>query len=331
LVEQPSFRCIADPGKMGHDDPVWSAPKIGLNASLDQQGRHSMKSIDFRAGGPGMVQIFAAIVAAGILWPSSAAQTATLEEIQKRGYMVVATEDDYPPFEFVKDGKPQGLDHELTALLKDYAKFEIRQQILPWQGLLAGVATGKYDIAISAAVITEERSKSLDFTMPIAEGTHYYVKRKGDTRIMGVKDLSGKVVGVQQGSALYAGLPELEEMLKKTGGKLGSVVQYASYPEAYQDLVNKRLDYVINTVVTVSSLVRERPDVFEAGEAVSQRAYHAWAVKKGNKELLTYINGFLAEQRKAGNMTKLQEKWLGRAFPDMPMEAKLPGDRPMPN
>jgi polar amino acid transport system substrate-binding protein len=275
--------------------------------------------------------MFAAACVAGLVAAVSPVRSATLEEIQKRGYMVVATEDDYPPFEFVKDGKPQGLDHELTALLKEHAKFEIRQQILPWQGLLAGVATGKYDIAISAAVITDERAKTLDFAMPIAEGTHYYVKRKGDTRIMSVKDLSGKVVGVQQGSALYAGLPELDEMLKTTGGKLGSVVQYASYPEAYQDLVNKRLDYVINTIVTVSSLVRERPDVFEAGEAVSKRAYHAWAVKKGNKELLTYINGFLAEQRKSGAMSKLQEKWLGRAFPDAPMEAKLPGDRPMPD
>lgn len=285
-----------------------------------------MRSIDFRAA-----SLSAALLAIGLVLAAGTAPAATLDEIQKRGYLIVATEDDYPPFEFVKDGKPQGLDHELTDLLRKYAKFEVRQQILPWQGLLAGVATGKYDIAISAAVITDERAKTLDFTMPIAEGTHYYVKRKGDTRIMSIKDLSDKTVGVQQGSALYAGLPYLDEMLKKMGGKLGPVVQYASYPEAYQDLVNKRTDYVINTVVTVSSLVRERPDVFEAGQAVSERSYHAWAVKKGNKELLTYINGFLAEQRKNGTMSKIQEKWLGRAFPDMPMEAKLPGDRPMPN
>lgn len=290
-----------------------------------------MKSVDFRAAGLSMVRTFAALIATGLLLAYSAVQAATLDEIQKRGYLIVATEDDYPPFEFVKDGKPQGLDHELADLLRKYAKFEVRQQILPWQGLLAGVATGKYDIAISAAVITDERAKTLDFAMPIAEGTHYYVKRKGDARIMNIKDLSDKTVGVQQGSALYAGLPYLDEMLKKMGGKLGPVVQYASYPEAYQDLVNKRTDYVINTVVTVSSLVRERPDVFEAGQAVSERSYHAWAVKKGNKELLTYINGFLAEQRKSGTMSKLQEKWLGRAFLDMPMEAKLPGDRPMPN
>ncbi len=255
---------------------------------------------------------------------------ASLEEIKKRGYMIVATEDDYPPFEFIKDGKPAGLDHALVALLKKWAPFEIRQEILPWQGLLAGVATGKYDVAISAAIITDERAKSLTFTMPVAEGTHYYVFRAGDNRIKGIKDLSSLTVGVQQGSALAAALPELDEMLKKMGGHLGKVVQYASYPEVYQDLANGRLDYAINSIVTVASLVREKPKVFAMGQAVSKRSYHAWAVKQGNNELRDYLNEFLAAQRKNGALYKLQGEWLGTAFPDLPWVGKLPGDRPLP-
>jgi polar amino acid transport system substrate-binding protein len=267
----------------------------------------------------------------GLAVNAGLAAAASLEEIRKRGYMIVATEDDYPPFEFIKDGKPIGLHHDLVAILKKSAPFEIRQEILPWQGLLAGVATGKYDVAITAALITDERAKTLSFTMPTAEGTHYYVIRAGDNRIKGIKDLSGLTVGVQQGSALAAALPELDEMLKKTGGRLGRVVQYASYPEVYQELANGRLDYAINTVVTVASLVREKPNVFAMGQGVSQRAYHAWAVKKGNNELRAYLNQFLAEQRKNGMLYQLQEKWLGKSFPDLPQVGMLPGDRPMPD
>jgi len=62
---------------------------------------------------------------------------------------------------------------------------------------LAGVSTGKYDAAITAAIITKERKKSLDFTSPIADATHYYVKRKDDKSITSIKDLNGKAVGVQ--------------------------------------------------------------------------------------------------------------------------------------
>jgi polar amino acid transport system substrate-binding protein len=274
--------------------------------------------------------MFCVAASLGLYVAANLANAASLDEIKKRGYLIAATEDDYPPFEFVKDGQPQGLDHGLVEVLKKSAPFEIRQQILPWQGLLAGVTTGKYDIAISAALITEERAKSLDFTMPIADGTHYYVIRKGDTRIKDIPDLAGKTVGVQQGSALAAALPELDEMLKKTSGKLGTVKEYASYPEAYQDLANGRLDYVINTIVTVASLVRDKPDVFEMGKPVSKTAYHAWAVKKGNAELLAFFNDFLAEQRKNGTMSTLQEKWLGKSFPNLPDKPLLPGDLPIP-
>ena len=58
------------------------------------------------------------------------ASAATLQEIKQRGYMIVATEDDYPPFEFVKDGVGMGLDHDLFRLLQKEGTFEIRQQIL---------------------------------------------------------------------------------------------------------------------------------------------------------------------------------------------------------
>jgi hypothetical protein len=61
-------------------------------------------------------------------------------------------------------------------------------------------------------------------------------------------------------------LPELEVMLAKTGGKVGKVVEYTSYPEAYQDLALSRTDYVINTVINLNALVKEKPAVFECGD-----------------------------------------------------------------
>jgi polar amino acid transport system substrate-binding protein len=246
------------------------------------------------------------------------AHAATFEEIKKRGYLLVATEDDYKPFEFVQDGKPTGFDNELLELLRKFAQFEVRQDIIPWTGLLAGVSTGKYDVALTAALITKERAKSLDFTAPIADATHYFVKRKGDTSIKEIKDLNGKVLGIQAGSGLLQRLPELEAMLAKTNGKIGKVVEYTSYPEAYQDLGLKRTDFVINTIINIQALVKEKPNVFEVGLPVSGKSYPAWAVAKGNAELLAFLDGFLAEQKKNGNFTKLQEKWFGQSFPDLP-------------
>ena len=247
------------------------------------------------------------------------AHAATLDEIKKRGYLMVATEDDFRPFEFVKDGKPTGFDNELVEDLRKYAPFEIRQEIIPWTGILAGVSTGKYDIAMTAAIITKERKQSLDFTSPIADATHYYVKRKGDTAISAIKDLSGKTVGVQAGSALLARLPELDAMLKKDGGTLGKIVEYTSYPEAYQDLALGRTDYVVNTVINLKTLVTDKPGAFELGQAVSGKSFPAWAVAKGNTELLAFFNEFIAKEKASGRFAELQKKWFGDSFPDLPV------------
>src|SRR5271168_1670585 len=244
-------------------------------------------------------------------------QAASMDEIKKRG-LIVATEDDFRPFEFVKDGKATGFDNEMIDDLRKYAPFEIKQQILPWTGILAGVSTGKYDVAITAVIITKERKQSLDFTSPIADATHYYVKRKDDKSISSIKDLNGKIVGVQAGSALLARLPELGGMLEKEGGKLGKIVEYTSYPEAYQDLALGRVDYVVNTVINLQTLVAEKSAVFELGQAVSGKSYPAWAVAKGNTELLNFLNGFIAKEKETGRFAELQKKWFGNSFPDLP-------------
>ena len=247
------------------------------------------------------------------------ANAVTMEEIKKRG-LIVATEDDFRPFEFVKDGKPTGFDNEMLDDLRKYAPFEIKQEILPWTGILAGVSTGKYDVAITAAIVTKDRKKSLDFTSPIADTTHYYVKRKDDKLITSIKDLSGKTVGVQAGSALLARLPELNGMLEKDGGKLGKIVEYTSYPEAYQDLALGRVDYVVNTIINLKTLVAEKPKVFEIGQAVSGKSFPAWAVGKDSPELVAFLDEFIAKQKASGRFAELQQKWFGESFPDLPVK-----------
>src|SRR6202030_4514306 len=114
---------------------------------------------------------FAALAGLFVMPVLQNARASGLEEIKKRG-LIAATEDDFRPFEFVKDGKPTGFDNELIEDLRKSAPFEIKQEILPWTGILAGVSTGKYDVAITAAIITKERKQSLDFTSPIADATH---------------------------------------------------------------------------------------------------------------------------------------------------------------
>jgi len=248
----------------------------------------------------------------------SAGKAATLDEIKKRGYMTVATEDDFRPFEFTLNGKPTGYDQELLESFKKKVGFEVRQDIIPWTGILPGVSTGKYDAAVTAVLVTQERMKVLDFCAPVAESVDYYLKRKGDKRIQGIKDLSGLPLGVEAGSAMLKMLPQLDDMLKATGGSLGKIVSYQGYPEAYQDLALGRIDYVVNVWLSLKTIAKEKPDTFEVGEAVSKATYIAWPLVKGNTELLTLMNDFLLGARRDGSMYALQKKYFDTTYENMP-------------
>lgn len=249
---------------------------------------------------------------------SMATQAATLSEIESNGVMNVVSEDNYAPFEMIKDGKPIGFDHDAISALRAYAPFKVNSQVMPWTGLLPAVLSGRYDIAMTGAVITPERLQVFDFTQPIASAQHFAIIRKNENDIKTVADLSGKTVGVQAGSAMLTDLPQLEKMLAKTGGKLGKVIQYTSYPDAYVDLANGRLDYVINAFVPAKNLTMTRPNIFKLSVPVSGPGYHAWAIPKGHKALLAYMDKFIDHLRSTGELAKLQEKWFGVTMPNLP-------------
>lgn len=262
-----------------------------------------------------MLVAFAVVVP---LIGQSSGHAATLDEIKARGYMVVATEDDFAPFEFVKDGKGQGFDYDMIEELRKYAPFKIRQEVLPWTGILPGVTQGKYDAAITGCSITAERMSSLSFSQPWALATHYSITRAGAQNAKTLAQLSGLTVGVQTGSAQLSRLPELGQMLKKTGGSVGKIVQYPSYPEIYADLANGRLDYVVNTLIGANTLVHQRPTVFQVGVQVAGQGYYAYPVMKGNDSVLEFLTGFVEHLRQTGRLAELQKKWFGQAFNDLP-------------
>ena len=263
------------------------------------------------------------LVIAGAVLAGTLSAHADMADIKGRGYLTVATEDDYAPFNYIVDGQPEGFHKELLEDLKAYAAaegFEVRQEILPWTGLLASVSSGQYDMAFTGALVTDDRLRVFNFAPPFASAQHFYVKRAGDDRLSDIASLCGKTVGVQAGSALLARLPELEAMMTEVGCGIGEVVEYQSYPEAYADLANQRLDYVINALISINDLVKNRGDVFEKGIAVSGDGFAAWPIPKQSPELLGFATGFMTQIRESGRLGELQEKWFGEAFPDLPTE-----------
>ncbi|MEM0980289.1 MAG: transporter substrate-binding domain-containing protein [Cyanobacteria bacterium P01_H01_bin.58] len=259
---------------------------------------------------------------------SSPSSTDTADSLPAE--IVVATENDYPPFDFLKDGKHTGYNQALLDLVAEDIPFAIKQEILPFQGILTGLSSGRYDVSNSAVAILEDRLDTVTFTTPITEFTNYFVKRKGDTSVNAAEDFSGKSIGVQQGAITFQVVnEELNPTLEAAGKEVAKPIEYEAFGDAYQDLENGRVDAVVNNVVALSQLVKEKPDVFELGGQVGEKLYAGWVVKKGNQAVWEPLNAALLKLKESGKMAELQQEWLNISF-DLPAEPRLPGDKAIP-
>ena len=256
--------------------------------------------------------------AAGLVGLSArrSARADTLDEVKKRGTLMVGTEAAYVPYEFFKDGKIIGYDPDILDVIAP--KLGVKAQFIDtqWSGIIPALYAKKFDVIVSAMTITKERAEKVLFSMPYADASNVILLRADEPGIKTAEDLSGKIVGVQLGSAA-AGIIKVFADKLKAEGKPGyaDVKQYEHYPEAYQDLLNKRVDAVVNSRSTLMVVMRDAPGKFKMLPGVSDiTAYFGMAFRKEDVSLRDFFNTQLAQMKQDGSLGKLQEKWFGGAM-----------------
>jgi len=237
----------------------------------------------------------------------------TLDEAKKRGTLIIGTEAAYVPYEFFKDGKIVGYDPDIADLM--VAKLGVKADFIDtaWNGIIPALYAKKFDCIISAMTITKERSEKVLFSMPYADASNVILLRAGEANIKTADDLSGKTVGVQLGSAAAGIIKSFEDKLK-AASKPGyaDVKQYEHYPEAYQDLINKRIDAVVNSRSTMMVVMRDAPGKFKMIPGISDiTAYFGMAFRREDAALRDFVNTQLAAMKSDGTLSKLQDKWFG--------------------
>lgn len=166
-----------------------------------------------------MKKIFALVLALAMILScaacgSSKAKDDLLEEIKAQGYIELCTEPYFAPYEFVdpsKTGDDQyvGVDIEIAKYIAGKIGVELRIVPLDFTAVLAGIADGKYDIAISAIAYSPSRAEAMRLSNVYKNSTSGYgfLTRAEDVgKYNSVEDLKDAVVITQSGSvqeALY--------------------------------------------------------------------------------------------------------------------------------
>ena len=268
-----------------------------------------------------LTRVCAIVVGALLVTPPSYAQTPDLlARIKQQKVITIATEARLPPFEFVENGQIVGYDKDLlTEALKDLPGVKLNQIDLPWQGILPGLDAKKFDYVVTAVTITKERAQRYAMSAPVALASTGLVKRINDASISKPEDITGKVAAGQTGSAPMAALQAFnDELVKKNGKGAAKVVGYVAYDEAYADLVNGRVDAVVQAIPAGLYLLKRRPGIFAAVEpGIGPKKYYAWCGRNDadSASLAKFFSDELVKMRKSGKMAELQKKWFGYEMP----------------
>ncbi len=246
---------------------------------------------------------------------STAANAADLlDKIKADKVFTVATEARFAPFEFVEDGKIVGYSADIMAeVMKALPGVELKRLDLPWQGILPGLAAGRFDYVVTSVTVTPERMKAYHLSAPIADATMALLKRKGDATITKPEDIAGKAVGSQAGSAQLAALETFAATLKDRGGPV-TVSTYTDFSEAYADLGAGRIQAVVNSLPNLLEAARQRPDLFEVVlPTFGTKTYFSWAGRNDadSASLNALMDAELVKLNTSGKLAELQKKWFG--------------------
>ncbi|UCC44997.1 MAG: basic amino acid ABC transporter substrate-binding protein, partial [Candidatus Zixiibacteriota bacterium] len=169
-------------------------------------------------------------------------------EMSERTALRIGTDATYPPFETVntETGQPEGFDIDLVTEICRVNGWQPEFIVTPFDGIIPGLRSKKYDLVISAMTITPERAAVVDFTNPYYLAGQTIAVPLDDSLTASVDDLLGKRVGVQLGTTG-------ELMAKKIDGI--HVFSFDNIGAAFIDMANGNLDAVLNDFPTTQSYI----------------------------------------------------------------------------
>ncbi|RLE59888.1 MAG: amino acid ABC transporter substrate-binding protein [Thermoprotei archaeon] len=231
-----------------------------------------------------------------------------VEEIKKRGKLIVGTSADWPPFEYIEDGNYMGIDIRIAQKIAEKLGVELEIKDMKFAALIEALKTGMVDMVIADMTPTAEREKVVDFSVPYYFSKGHAVLVLKESAIDSVEDLYGKKVGVQLGTTQ-------EEWAKENLKGKAEIVSYNKvYPEMVMVLMRGDVSAILVGDIVGGVLTSKFPELKIAFYVGGSSVGAAVAVAEGAEDLKYVINSVIQELIETGEMDKIFEeeiaKWM---------------------
>jgi polar amino acid transport system substrate-binding protein len=248
----------------------------------------------------------------GILAASSVTQAQTaLDDVMKAKKIIIAIPTDFPPYGFVgTDLKPQGLDIDMANYIG--AKLGVSVELVPVSSAnrIAYLQTKKADLVISTLGKNAEREKVIDFTA----GYSPFFQAVFAAKSLNVKtfaDLAGKTVGVTRGAIE-------DQELSKVAPASADVKRFEDNNATVSAFVSGQVQAIATGASVAGNMMARNPNLNTEYKLLLKDSPNYIGIAKGEDKLRTKVNEIIANGKRAGDLDKLAQKWLGRPAGDLP-------------
>ena len=243
---------------------------------------------------------------------TGAASSDLLAQIQEKGEIVIAMEGTWAPWTYHDENDELvGYDVEVGKAIAEKLGVTATFVEGEWDGLLAGLDAGRYDIMVNGVGITPDRQEKYDFTTPYAYNRTAVIVRGDYDEISSMEDLNGKKTA-NTISSTYAALAE------SYGAKTTGV---DDLNQTIELLLNDRVDATLNAEVTYFDYLKEHPDAnIKIAALTNDASQVAFPVRKGDETatLREALNQAINELREDGTIAEISEKYFGTDLSQAP-------------
>lgn len=217
------------------------------------------------------------------------------------GVLVMATNAEFPPYEYHEGDAVVGIDADIAKAIADELGMELEIEDIAFDSIIPEITSGKADMGLAGMTVTEDRKMNVDFSDTYAKASQKIIVTE-DSKIATPDDLKGVVVGVQLGTTGDIYVSDLE-----ADGT--TVERYNKGFEAVQALSQGKIDAVVIDGEPAKTFVSQTEGLKILEESFTDEEY-AIAVKKGNTELLEKINGALKTLKENGTLDEIVAKYI---------------------
>lgn len=234
------------------------------------------------------------------------------DKYQQQKSITVGFDNTFVPMGFEeKNGNYAGFDIELAKYVSKKFGITVHFQPIDWDMKETELQNGTIDAIWNGYSATDERREKVAFTIPYMQNTQILVVKK-TSGIHSLEDMTGKVLGAQNGSSGMLDFEEHPEVLKNRV-KGGDADQYQSVNEAIIDLKNDRIDaLLIDRVYADYYLTTEGiADEYDTIPSGFESESFAVGVRPADKKLLEALNQAFKELYQEGIFQQISQKWFG--------------------